>query len=44
MEDFYYAGGLPAVLKQLALGGMLKEAAHGQRRDARRERRGGAHL
>jgi dihydroxy-acid dehydratase len=27
MEDFYYAGGLPAVLKQLALGGMLKTSA-----------------
>jgi dihydroxy-acid dehydratase len=26
MEDFFYAGGLPAVLKQLALGGMLKDA------------------
>ncbi len=27
MEDFYYAGGLPAVLKQLALGGRLKAGA-----------------
>jgi dihydroxy-acid dehydratase len=27
MEDFYYAGGLPAVLKQLALGGRLKADA-----------------
>ena len=27
MEDFYYAGGLPAVLKQLAIGGRLKIAA-----------------
>ena len=27
MEDFFYAGGLPAVLKQLALGGRLKSAA-----------------
>ena len=27
MEDFYYAGGLPAVLKQLALGGRLKTGA-----------------
>jgi dihydroxy-acid dehydratase len=27
MEDFFYAGGLPAVLKQLALGGMLKPDA-----------------
>ena len=27
MEDFYYAGGLPAVLKQLALGGRLKPGA-----------------
>ena len=25
MEDFFYAGGLPAVLKQLALGGRLKK-------------------
>jgi dihydroxy-acid dehydratase len=28
MEDFYYAGGLPAVLKQLAIGGRLKTGAH----------------
>ena len=28
MEDFFYAGGLPAVLKQLSLGGRLKTAAH----------------
>jgi dihydroxy-acid dehydratase len=27
MEDFFYAGGLPAVLKQLALGGRLKVGA-----------------
>jgi dihydroxy-acid dehydratase len=27
MEDFYYAGGLPAVLKQLAVGGRLKSGA-----------------
>jgi dihydroxy-acid dehydratase len=27
MEDFYYAGGLPAVLKQLAIGGRLKTGA-----------------
>jgi len=27
MEDFFYAGGLPAVLKQLALGGRLKPGA-----------------
>jgi dihydroxy-acid dehydratase len=27
MEDFFYAGGLPAVLKQLALGGKLKLGA-----------------
>ena len=27
MEDFYYAGGLPAVLKQLSLGGRLKTGA-----------------
>jgi dihydroxy-acid dehydratase len=27
MEDFFYAGGLPAVLKQLALGGRLKSGA-----------------
>jgi dihydroxy-acid dehydratase len=27
MEDFFYAGGLPAVLKQLALGGKLKPGA-----------------
>jgi dihydroxy-acid dehydratase len=27
MEDFYYAGGLPAVLKQLAVGGRLKTGA-----------------
>jgi dihydroxy-acid dehydratase len=27
MEDFYYAGGLPAVLKQLAVGGRLKVGA-----------------
>jgi len=27
MEDFFYAGGLPAVLKQLALGGRLKTSA-----------------
>jgi dihydroxy-acid dehydratase len=27
MEDFFYAGGLPAVLKQLALGGRLKTNA-----------------
>jgi dihydroxy-acid dehydratase len=27
MEDFYYAGGLPAVLKQLAIGGKLKIGA-----------------
>jgi len=27
MEDFYYAGGLPAVLKQLAVGGMLRADA-----------------
>jgi len=27
MEDFFYAGGLPAVLKQLALGGRLKASA-----------------
>jgi dihydroxy-acid dehydratase len=27
MEDFFYAGGLPAVLKQLALGGRLKSDA-----------------
>ncbi len=27
MEDFFYAGGLPAVLKQLALGGRLKTGA-----------------
>jgi dihydroxy-acid dehydratase len=27
MEDFFYAGGLPAVLKQLALGGLLKGEA-----------------
>ena len=27
MEDFFYAGGLPAVLKQLALGGKLKPRA-----------------
>jgi dihydroxy-acid dehydratase len=27
MEDFFYAGGLPAVLKQLAIGGRLKVAA-----------------
>jgi dihydroxy-acid dehydratase len=27
MEDFFYAGGLPAVLKQLALGGKLKRDA-----------------
>jgi dihydroxy-acid dehydratase len=27
MEDFFYAGGLPAVLKQLAIGGRLKIAA-----------------
>jgi dihydroxy-acid dehydratase len=27
MEDFYYAGGLPAVLKQLAIGGRLKTSA-----------------
>src|SRR6185437_9017174 len=27
MEDFFYAGGLPAVLKQLALGGRLKAGA-----------------
>jgi dihydroxy-acid dehydratase len=27
MEDFFYAGGLPAVLKQLALGGRLKADA-----------------
>jgi dihydroxy-acid dehydratase len=27
MEDFYYAGGLPAVLKQLAVGGRLKTSA-----------------
>jgi dihydroxy-acid dehydratase len=27
MEDFYYAGGLPAVLKQLAVGGRLKSRA-----------------
>ena len=27
MEDFFYAGGLPAVLKQLALGGRLKVSA-----------------
>ena len=28
MEDFFYAGGLPAVLKQLALGDRLKVGAH----------------
>jgi dihydroxy-acid dehydratase len=27
MEDFFYAGGLPAVLKQLAVGGRLKSGA-----------------
>ncbi len=27
MEDFFYAGGLPAVLKQLAVGGRLKTGA-----------------
>src|SRR5580658_2680757 len=27
MEDFFYAGGLPAVLKQLVLGGRLKSGA-----------------
>jgi dihydroxy-acid dehydratase len=27
MEDFFYAGGLPAVLKQLAIGGRLKTGA-----------------
>jgi len=27
MEDFFYAGGLPAVLKQLAVGGRLKASA-----------------
>jgi dihydroxy-acid dehydratase len=27
MEDFFYAGGLPAVLKQLAIGGSLKTGA-----------------
>ncbi|HZZ24792.1 MAG TPA: L-arabinonate dehydratase [Roseiarcus sp.] len=27
MEDFFYAGGLPAVLKQLSLGGRLKTGA-----------------
>jgi len=27
MEDFFYAGGLPAVLKQLAIGGRLKTSA-----------------
>jgi dihydroxy-acid dehydratase len=27
MEDFYYAGGLPAVLKQLAIGGRLRSGA-----------------
>ena len=27
MEDFFYAGGLPAVLKQLAVGGRLKTSA-----------------
>jgi dihydroxy-acid dehydratase len=27
MEDFFYSGGLPAVLKQLALGGKLKRGA-----------------
>ena len=27
MEDFFYAGGLPAVLKQLALGGRLRTSA-----------------
>ncbi len=27
MEDFFYAGGLPAVLKQLAIGGRLKVGA-----------------
>jgi dihydroxy-acid dehydratase len=27
MEDFFYAGGLPAVLKQLAVGGRLKVSA-----------------
>ena len=45
MEDFFYAGGLPAVLKQLALGGRLKVGrAHGQRGDDRRQCRAGENL
>ena len=39
MEDFYYAGGLPAVLKQLAVGLTADRRAHGQRQHARREHR-----
>ena len=27
MEDFYYAGGLPAVLRELKLGGLLRDGA-----------------
>ena len=40
MEDFFYAGGLPAVLRQLAMGRKLEfECAHGQRLHDRREHR-----
>ena len=39
MEDFYYAGGLPAVMREL--GDLLHgDARHGVRQDGRREHRG----
>ena len=41
MEDFYYAGGLPAVLRALAEHGLLhKDALTGERQDALAERAG----
>ena len=39
MEDFYYAGGLPAVLRELARQASSTRGAHGQRPDHRREHR-----
>ena len=43
MEDFYYAGGLPAVMREIAAPAG-RGRAHRQRQDARREHRGCAVL